>query len=243
MPGNRGANFWAPDVSKIGDRYVLFFSASSFGRNTSAIGVMTNPTLDPADPAYHWTDRGPVVQSHEGQDNFNCIDPAAFADKDGKLWLSFGSFWSGIQLIELDPTTMKRIAPNSPIYNLAHSGAIEGSYLYRHDQHYYLFASFGYCCRGVNSTYDVRVGRADKITGPYLDKDGRDMLRGGGSIITKTDGPLIGPGQPGIFEENGKMWFSCHFYDGTAYGLPELSIRPLTWSDDGWPMVGTVDAQ
>lgn len=243
VPGIRGNSFWAPDVIKIGDRYMLFFSASSFGKNTSAIGVMTNPTLDPNDTSYHWADGGLVVQSREKVDDFNCIDPAALQDKDGKLWLSFGSFWSGIKLIELDPATGRRIAPDSPIYSLAHASAIEGSYLYRHDQHYYLFASFGFCCRGVNSTYNTRVGRADKITGPYLDKSGQDMLHGGGTLIAQTDGPLIGPGQPGIFEEEGKWWFSCHFYDGTAFGTSKLSIRPLTWSDEGWPVLGNVDAK
>jgi arabinan endo-1,5-alpha-L-arabinosidase len=241
VPANRFANFWAPDVIKIDDRYMLFFSASSFGKNTSAIGVATNLTLDPTDSAYHWTDGGMVVQSHE-RDDFNCIDPCAFHDADGKLWLSFGSFWSGIKLIELDPTTGRRIAPDSPMYNLAHWDAIEASYLYRHDQHYYLFASFGMCCRGVNSTYNTRVGRADKITGPYLDKNGNDMLLGGGTLVAKTYGPLVGPGQAGIFEENGKSWFTCHFYDATANGAPKLAIRPLTWSDDGWPVVGKLDA-
>jgi arabinan endo-1,5-alpha-L-arabinosidase len=237
VPGGRPNSFWAPDIIKLGDRYMLFFAASVFGKNTSAIGVATNPTLDPADPAYHWTDGGMVVASHRG-DDFNCIDPAAFHDKDGKLWLTFGSFWSGIKLIQLDPATGRPIAADAPLHSLAHASAIEGSYLYRHEQHYYLFASFGLCCRGVNSTYDTRVGRADQITGPYLDQNGRDMMKGGGTIVAKTEGPLIGPGQPGIFEENGKSWFSCHFYDATSNGSPKLSIRPLTWSADGWPVIG-----
>jgi arabinan endo-1,5-alpha-L-arabinosidase len=237
IAGFRGANFWAPDIIKIGGRYMLFFSASVFGKNTSAIGVATNPTLDPGDRAYHWTDGGLVVRSTEA-DDFNAIDPAAMLDKDGKLWLSFGSFWSGIQLIELDPATGRRIAPDSPRYSLAHWDAIEGSYLYRHDDHYYLFVSMGMCCRGINSTYQTRVGRSEKVTGPYLDKDGVDLLLGGGTAVALTDGPLIGPGQPGIFEENGKYWFSCHFYDGMAGGASKLSIRPLTWSADGWPVLG-----
>ena len=201
-----------------------------------------NPTLDPSDPSYHWSDDGLVVQSHEN-DDFNCIDPSAFQDNDGKLYLSFGSFFSGIKLIELDPTTGKRIAPTSSIFNLAKARAIEASYLYRKGNYYYLFASFGLCCRGFDSTYDTRVGRSEKITGPYVDQAGHDMLAGGGTIITNTDGPLIGPGQAGIFEENGKTWFSCHFYDGTTYGAyPRLSIRPLTWSNDGWPIIGKLDA-
>ncbi len=242
VPANRNANFWAPDVIHIGDRYLLFYSVSSFGKNVSAIGVAASPTLDPTNSSYHWTDGGLVVQSHEA-DDFNCIDPSAFHDADGKLWLSFGSFWSGIKLIELNADTGLRIAPNSPMYNLAHWDAIEASYLYHHDRYYYLFASFGMCCRGVYSTYNTRVGRADKITGPYLDRTGKDMLLGGGTLVAKTYGPFIGPGQAGIFEEDGKSWFTCHFYDGTANGLPELAIRPLSWTDDGWPIVGRLDVQ
>jgi arabinan endo-1,5-alpha-L-arabinosidase len=239
VPANRG-DLWAPDIIKIGNRYLLFVSASSFGKNTSAIGIATNTTLDPADPAYHWSDGSVVVQSHEN-DDYNCIDPCAFLDSDEKLWLSFGSFWSGIKLIQLDPTTGHRISPESPMYDLAHWDAIEASYLYHHDQHYYLFASLGMCCRGIKSTYNTRVGRADKITGPYLDKEGKDMLLGGGTLVAGAEGPMIGPGQAGIFEENGVFWFSCHFYDGTANGASRLSIRPLTWSEDGWPVLGKLD--
>ncbi len=241
VPLNRsGADFWAPDVIKVGDKYLLFFSASSFGKNTSAIGVASNPTLDPNDPAYKWTDGGIVVQS-KARDDFNTIDPAAFLDDDGKLWLTFGSFWSGIKLIELNPATGLRIAPDSPMYSLAHWNSIEAPYIYKHDGKYYLFVSVGLCCRGVNSTYHTRVGRSDKLTGPYLDKDGQDMLLGGGTTVADRVGPFIGPGHAGILEDNGKFWFSCHFYDGTQRGVSKLSIRPLTWDADGWPVVGQLD--
>lgn len=239
VPQNRGNDFWAPDVIKVGNQYMLFFSASSFGKNTSGIGVATSPTLDPNNPTYKWTDGGIVVQSHEN-DDFNTIDPAAFLDTDGKLWLTFGSFWSGIKLIELDPATGKRIALDSPMYSLAHWNSIEAPYIYKHDNHYFLFVSLGMCCRGVNSTYHTRVGRSDKVTGPYLDKGGKDLLLGGGTTIIDKEGPFIGPGHAGIIEENGQSWFSCHFYDGTARGQSKLAIRPLTWSGDGWPEVGKI---
>ena len=242
VPLNRGNDFSAPDVIKVGDWYLLFFSASSFGKNTSAIGVASNPTLDPMDPAYQWTDGGIVVQSHEN-DDFNTIDPAAFLDRDGKLWLTFGSFWSGIKLIELEPATGRRIALDSPMYSLAHWNAIEAPYIYQHDGHYYLFVSLGMCCRGVNSTYHTRVGRANKVTGPFLDRDGKDLLLGGGTVVVDTEKPYIGPGHAGIIEKDGKFWFSCHFYDGTTpRGVSRLSIRPLTWSADGWPVVGKIEA-
>jgi arabinan endo-1,5-alpha-L-arabinosidase len=238
VPGNRGGlDFWAPDVIHLGDRYLLFYSVSTFGKNTSAIAVASNPTLDPADPKYRWTDGGIVVRSTD-RDDFNAIDPAVFRDADGRLWLSFGSFWSGIKLIQLDPKTGKRIAPASPMIGLSRNRTIEAPFIYRHGGYYYLFVNWGLCCRGVNSTYEIRMGRSEKITGPYLDKDGVDLARGGGSLFLATDGPFIGPGHAGILEERGRYWLGCHFYDPTSRGAGTFAIRPLTWDKDGWPAAG-----
>lgn len=240
IPGSGGTGFWAPDLIKVKDKYFLFVSSSSFGVNGSAIGVLSNPTLDPDDPAFNWTDGGLIVKS-EQKDDFNCIDPGALYDDDGKLWLCFGSFWSGIKLIELNPETGKRIAPDSPMYSLAHWDSIEAAYIYKHDGYYYLFASYGLCCRGMNSSYHTRIGRSKTVAGPYLDKDGKDLLLGGGSIFMDTEGPFIGPGHAGIIEENGKYWVSCHYYDGSANGASKLAIRPLTWDDKGWPVAGKAE--
>lgn len=236
VPRNHWMNYWAPDIIRLGDRYLLYYAVSSFGRNDSAIGLATNPTLDPADPKYKWNDHGIVVQSVATND-FNTIDPAAILDAQGRLWLAFGSFWSGIKMIQLDPQTGKRIATNSPIYSLAFNDTIEASYIYRHDDYYYLFVNWGLCCRGTNSTYEIRVGRSRQITGPYLDKDGADLVTGGGSPFLSSVGPFIGPGQSGIYSENGADWFSCHFYDGDRNGVSLLAIFPLGWSTDGWPEI------
>jgi len=234
VPRNRWMYYWAPDIIHLGNRYLLYYAVSSFGRNDSAIGLATNPTLDPADPGYKWTDQGIVVQS-AAKDNYNTIDPAACVDAQGRLWLAFGSFWSGIKLIQLEPQTGKRIATHSPNYSLAFNDSIEASYLYRHDNYYYLFVNWGLCCRGTNSTYEIRVGRSRQITGPYLDEDGVDLVTGGGSSFLNTSGPFIGPGQAGIFSENGTNWFSCHFYNGEQHGVSQLAILPLDWNTNGWP--------
>jgi arabinan endo-1,5-alpha-L-arabinosidase len=236
VPANRWMYYWAPDVIHLGKRYLLYYAVSSFGKNRSAIGLATSPTLNPNNSKYKWTDQGIVIQS-TNTDNFNTIDPAASVDEQGHLWLAFGSFWGGIKLIQLDPDTGKRMATNSPMYSLAFNDSIEASYIHRHGDFYYLFVNWGICCRGVNSTYEIRVGRSRTITGPYLDKTGTDMMAEGGSPFLKTDGSFIGPGQTGIFSESGRDWLSCHFYDGTQLGRPTLAILPLQWNKDGWPEV------
>jgi arabinan endo-1,5-alpha-L-arabinosidase len=237
IPANRNGNdFWAPDIIHLGDRFLLYYSVSTFGKNTSAIGLATNTTLDSTDPNYKWIDQGVVVRSTAGQDNFNAIDPAPFLDADGRLYLAFGSFWSGIKLVELNPTTGLRLTPDSPIHALAQNAQIEGPYLFRHADHYYLMVAWGWCCRGTSSTYIIRVGRADKITGPYLDRTGEDMLQGGGTLLLGTTGPLIGPGQPSLFtDDHGASNLVFHFYDPTQRGRGTLGIRPLTWDKDNWP--------
>jgi arabinan endo-1,5-alpha-L-arabinosidase len=237
VPGFDGRSFWAPDVIHLAQRYLLYYSASVFGKNTSGIGLTTSPTLDPADPDFHWTDRGMIVQSNVS-DDFNTIDPAVTLDADGRLWLAFGSFWSGIRLIELDPKTGLRIAPDSRMYYLAHHDSIEASFIYRHGRHYYLFVNWGYCCRGADSTYEIRVGRSETITGPYLDREGKDLLLGGGSKVLSSEGAFIGPGHAGILAEGDHYWFACHFYDGTTpWAESKFAIRQMHWDAEGWPVV------
>ncbi len=234
VAGHRGY-FWAPDIIHHNGRYWLYYSVSKFGVNTSAIGFASNPTLDPSDPTFGWTDHGIAVESAR-EDTFNAIDPALTKTPGGRLWLSFGSFWSGIKLVELDPVTGKRAA-DSPMHGLAQAEEIEAPFIYRHGNYYYLFVNWGICCRGTNSTYNIRVGRSREITGPYLDKEGKDLAEGGGTLLLGTDGAFIGPGHASIFEEDGKSRFSCHFYDGTRRGRPMLAIQSLHWEAGGWPVL------
>ncbi len=228
--------FWAPDVIHLDDRYLLYYVVSKWGARTSAIGLATSPTLDPADPAFHWTDRGIVIRSTQ-RDNFNALDPSLLLDTDGRLWMALGSFWSGIKLAELNPATGLR-KPGAPLRPLAWAKEIEAPYLAKHDGRYYLFVNWGLCCRGVKSTYNIRVGRASKITGPYLDKNGIDMLAGGGTLFLGTEGPRIGPGQVGILREGSHAWISYHYYDARHAGLASLGLRELNWDAAGWPVAG-----
>lgn len=231
--------FWAPDIIQSNGRYLLYFSVSSWGKNTSAIGLATNGTLDPNDPKFKWSDAGIVVCSVATND-FNTIDPALTFDADGRLWMSFGSYWSGIKLIELDPKTGHRITPDSPMHSLAYNESIEAPFIHHRGTNYFLFVNWGQCCRGTNSTYEIRIGRSDKITGPYLDRDGKNMLQKGGTVFLDTKPPFYGPGHAGIINVSGQDWFSCHYYDGNNRGRSRLWVGKLDWAADGWPISPTL---
>ena len=230
--------FWAPDVIYFNGQYHLYYAVSSFGVNTSAIGLATNPTLDTNNPSYLWTDQGPVIKS-TAANNYNCIDPSVIFDVSSNLWMSFGSYWNGINLVQLDATTGLINATNSTLTRLAINSAsgdpIEASYLYHHGSYYYLFVNWGACCAGMDSTYNIRVGRSTSVTGTYRDRTGASMLSNGGTLFLKTTGKYIGPGQIGILDEGGTDCFSYHYYDANANGAPTLDIEPLYWTPDGWP--------
>jgi arabinan endo-1,5-alpha-L-arabinosidase len=235
VPGYRG-HTWAPDVIRLGGAYHLYYSVSTFGKQVSAIGLATNPTLDPASPDFQWTDRGPVIQSTNGLP-FNAIDPAVTLDRDGKLWLAWGSFWKGIFITELDPKSGLRLPADSAIHRLAWNESIEAAAIQRHGDDYFLFVNWGRCCRGTNSTYEVRVGRSRSITGPYLDQDGADLVEGGGTPFLESSGRFIGPGHMAFFRRENAEWFSYHYYDAGLHGRSQLAIAPLFWTKDGWPTV------
>lgn len=238
VPKNDGVDVWAPDIIKVRGQYLLYYSVSTWGQYESAIGLMTSSTLDPASPDYRWTDRGMIVHSVKGQ-NLNSIDPSVLLGPDGRLWMCYGSYLGNIELIELDPATGLRIAPDSPVSVIAsHS---EAAALAWHDGWYYLFVNHGSCCAGVNSSYHILMGRSKEVTGPYLDKDGDDLVTGAGSLFMAAKGKWIGPGHFGRWVVNGVEKVSLH-YEGEL-GSPRrsfLSIQPLLWTAAGWPEVGVI---
>ena len=187
--GVKPPNIWAPTVSEHGGITYLYYAVSIFGMNLSAIGLMTNPHLDPAHPADGWTDQGLVLQTGI-KDKYNAIDPFRIDTPDGRSWLSFGSYWDGIKLRELDPASGKLKPGAETLYGLAtrFGGAIEASSILAHDGHYYLFVSYDRCCAGVASTYRIMVGRADAVTGPYVDREGRPMLKGYATQVQRSTG-------------------------------------------------------
>lgn len=235
-------DLWAPDISYYNGRWQLYYAGSTFGSPRSVIGLATNATLDPNSPDYAWVDEGLVIES-TGAENWNAIDPNFVVDAEGNPWLAFGSYWSGLKLIRLDPATGKPSTVDPTIYAIAgrsaENPAIEAAFIIYRNGYYYLFASFDQCCQGAGSTYNVRVGRAASITGPYLDRDGVPMLEGGGTLILEAYDRWRGPGHNGIYQEGDTDWFVYHAYDAKQGGISKLRIESLGWDKEGWPYLAS----
>lgn len=250
-PGFNG-HLWAPDIYYKNDRFYLYYSVSAFGKNTSGIGVAVNKTLDPKADDYAWIDYGIVLQSVPNRDNWNAIDPAIVEDDQGNAWMSFGSFWDGLKLVKLDDD-MVRLAQPEEWYTLAkrersHSipdsdagdAAIEAPFIFKKNGYYYLFVSFDKCCRGMESTYNVRVGRSKNVTGPYLDRKGKSMLDGGGSLVIAGNKNWVALGHNAAYTFDNNDYLVLHAYETADNALQKLRILPILW-DDGWPQVNEAD--
>ncbi|MEO5819533.1 MAG: family 43 glycosylhydrolase [Vicinamibacteraceae bacterium] len=231
-----GNNTWAPDIIRSGDRYFLYYSAPG-AQPKSAIGLLVGRTLDPASPDYQWEDAGPVVWS-DGVEDCNAIDPGVFRDPaNGTLWLTYGSYFGYIRLVQLDPRTGTRLHPQQKPVDIAVNS--EASIMIARDGWYYLLVTHGSCCAGAASSYNIRMGRARKVTGPFLDNMGIDMLQGGGKLFAAATGRNVGPGHFGLLAlGDGVEKFSLHYEaDLDRGGISVLDIRPLLWRD-GWPVAG-----
>ncbi len=242
-------HIWAPDISFHNGKYYLYYSISSFGSNLSCIGVATNITLDKKNKDYKWEDHGIVIESHPGRDNWNAIDPNLILDENNEPWLAFGSFWGGIKLVKLNadlfsiaqPQEWYTIAARERNFGLkdsdAGNGAIEGPFIIKKGDYYYLFVSFDLCCRGSRSTYNVRVGRSDCVTGPYVDKDGVPMLKGGGTLFIEGNDDFYAIGHNSVYNFDGQYYMFSHGYDAHDRGKPKLLVHLLDWDQEGWPYI------
>ena len=227
----------APDVIRVGDRYYMYVARNAGGQPKAQISLVTNRTLDPESPDFKWESNGLVI-STDGVEDCNGIDPGVLQDpKTGKLWLTYGSYFGFTRVVELDPATGQRADVKSEPANIAIN--CEASILIFRDDWYYLLATHGSCGQGANSNYNIRVGRSRSVTGPYLDHDGLDMMKGGGKLFLGSESRVVGPGHFGRYDlGDGAEVFSYHYEsDLDRGGYSVLAIRPLLWRD-GWPVAG-----
>jgi arabinan endo-1,5-alpha-L-arabinosidase len=244
-------NLWAPDISYFNGEYHLYYAFSVFGKNTSGIALLTNKTLNPKGPDFHWVDRGLVLRSRV-EDDFNAIDPNLILDEKGQAWLAFGSFWDGIKVRSIDAQTGLLSSEDTKLFALARRKrpenpppnppglpgnwqAIEAPFIVHHGDYYYLFVSFDLCCRGTKSSYKTMIGRSRSVTGPYIDADGTPMLDGGGTALLLGNSRWFGPGGESVLQQKDGDIIVFHAYDSTV-GQPYLQISTIAWVD-GWPKV------
>lgn len=257
VPGFRH-HVWAPDIIQWHGKWWLAYSCSTFGKNGSAIGLLSSRSL--AFPV--WSDEGCLVSSREKRDNWNAIDPNFIIDENDQPWLTWGSFWDGIQMVRLD-TTMhiaagekprtiarrynisgekaqadKANLPKNPTSEYAGPNAIEAPFIFKHGDYYYLFVSWDYCCQGSKSTYRVAVGRSKRVDGPYIDRQGVDMCDGGGELLIEGDKKSFDAiGHCAVYHFGGEDIFISHGYSIAHQGASILVQRPIKWSADGWPQL------
>ncbi|PKD19693.1 ABC transporter substrate-binding protein [Salegentibacter salinarum] len=245
-------HIWAPDIFHKNGTYYLYYSVSSFAKNTSAIGVATNETLNPGDDNFEWVDHGIVVQSVPNRDMWNAIDPNMIEDEEGTVWMSFGSFWNGLKLVKMDED-LKSIAKPEEWHTIARrersfdipsedpgDAALEAPFIFKKDGYYYQFLSWDLCCRGEESTYKVVVGRSKEVTGPYLDKKGKPLNEGGGTLVIQGNENWYGAGHNSVYTFNGKDYMFFHAYDAQDGAKPKLKIKELSW-DKGWPTIAPLE--
>jgi len=245
-------HIWAPDIIEHNGKYYLYYSVSAFAKNTSAIGLTINNTLDPNDSDYQWEDQGIIVQSVPNRDLWNAIDPNIIFDENGAPWMSFGSFWNGLKMVKLSddlksvaqPEEWETIARRERSFELDDKdpgdAALEAPFIFKKGEYYYLFLSWDLCCRGENSTYKVVVGRSKSATGPFVDADGKNLDQGGGTLLIEGNENWYGVGHNSVYNFDGKDYYFSHAYDAKDNAAPKLIINEITWAD-GWPMIEPMD--
>ena len=229
----------APDALKIGDRYLIAYSATGGGLGGGHAGrvlTMWNKTLDPNSPDFEYTEAIEVAASLNDED-CDAIDAGLFLDPTtGRLYCTYGTYFGFIRMVELDPKTGAKVEgtvdPNIAI-------DCEATTMIYRNGWYYLLGTHGTCCDGVNSTYNIVVGRSRNVTGPFLDNMGRDMVAGGGKMVIDGEDRQFGAGHFGRYiEDEGVEKMSFHWEaDLDRSGRSVLAIRPIVWVND-WPVAG-----
>jgi arabinan endo-1,5-alpha-L-arabinosidase len=232
---------WAPDIHYANGKYHVYYSVSAWMNFKSSVGYTTNVTLDKKDPRYKWVDEGQVVNYKNGGDSVNVIDPNFFADKDGKQYLIYGSYKGGLRLVELDPKTGKPFSDKPQLYTIT-TRLGEGSYIIKGPDYYYVFASRGKCCAGIESTYQIVIGRAKDVKGPYLNKEGKSWVDNNYSVFLAGDYDEPGRGHNGFFAQGDTTYIVYHAYTrAVRNGASLLNIKVLHMDKEGWPSLNEGD--
>lgn len=220
---------WAPDINRLKKQYVLYYAMSTWGGGeTCGIGVATADQ-----PQGPFKDHGPLFRSNT-INVFNSIDPE-FVREKGRNYLFWGSF-GGIYVVELTKDGLAVKVGSRP--KQIAGNLFEAAYIHKREGYYYLFASIGSCCEGLNSTYTTVVGRSRNLFGPYTDKSGKKMLDNGYEVVIQRSNRFAGPGHNAdiVTDNAGDDWILYHAVDAQNPRGRSLMLDKIEWID-GWPTV------
>ena len=235
IPEQNG-HLWAPDIHYRDGKYHLYYSVSAWMNFNSSIGYASNVTLDTNDSRYKWIDHGKVISYKDGGEGVNVIDPNIYFADDGRVWLFYGSYQAGLRLVELDAET-GLLRQDQPDLTTLTTSLGEGVFIIKSGKYYYIFASRGICCKGMNSNYHVVIGRSKDIEGPYLNKEGESWVDNKYSMFMEGNEDYPGRGHNGFFAENDTLFIVYHAYSRAHEGKPVLKIEPVYVGEDGWPTI------
>lgn len=223
-------NIWAPEINYIDGKYVLYYSMSVWGGEwTCGIGVAVSDN-----PEGPFIDKGKLFRSNEIGVK-NSIDPF-FIEDNGKKYLFWGSF-RGIYAVELTDDGLF-VKPNTEKWQIA-GNLFEGTYIHKKDNYYYMFASVGSCCEGVESTYRLVVGRSESLLGPYINKEGKRMMDSNYTQVIGSNERFIGNGHCSqiVQDNNNNDWIFLHGVDINNPQSRVLLLNQIKWDTKGWPYV------
>jgi arabinan endo-1,5-alpha-L-arabinosidase len=240
---SRTQDFWAPHVAKVGERYLLYYSAkpdSALADPDKGLCLAVATADRPEGP---FTDTGQPLLCGPG---FVNIDPMLFDDPEtGKRLLYWGSGFGPIKVQEMTADGLAFAPGSAPVDLVApvptddpgnYRRLVEGAWVTVREGWYYLFFSGDNCC-GPNAHYAVMVARSRSAAGPFEVKP-----ENGGVILAASPG-WIAPGHNAIVEKDGETLILYHAVDAAnPRSRPEdevntrrvMLVRRLVW-DDGWP--------
>jgi len=231
---NQDGMLWAPDIHYRNGKYWVYYSVSAWMNFNSSVGLVTNTTLDSTQPNYKWVDEGKIIGYKNGGEGVNVIDPNAFVDTDGRVWLFYGSYKAGLRLTELNATTGKLL--NDPPQLTVITRALgEGVFVIKGPKYYYIFASRGRCCAGLRSTYQIVIGRSLTVDGPYLNKEGKSWVDNNYTVFLAGDSTAPGKGHNGFLTDGDTTFIVYHAYTRAAGGAALLNSKILYMDEEDWP--------
>ncbi|KAJ5111235.1 hypothetical protein N7532_001770 [Penicillium argentinense] len=258
--GNRSRP-WAPTTVYKNGTFYCYYTLSTHGKRDSAIGVATTTKLDGSP----WTDHGAVIRTGKGKGSAmfpftitNAIDASFITDQEtGQSYLNWGSFWHDIWQVPLSDDLLSIQSPKNPdAVQLSYIPnekvkPQEGSWMSYHDGYYYTWFSQGKCCKfgtdrggfpNRGEEYSIRVGRATNVRGPFVDKEGHQLLDGGGTTVYGSNhGIVYAPGGLGVLPGNDSTPDILYYhYLNTSIGFDDNDAH-LGWNylkyENGWPEV------